>query len=85
MKPKKIIVNDKMQKNYVYYLTEKEGKNFHPEFKPEWISETELVDSGLAKRKRSNNIMQSSNLEKLGIKMRPVYEAVEECMKNYKT
>jgi hypothetical protein len=31
----KIIVNDKMQKNYIYYLTEPAGKNFHPEFKPE--------------------------------------------------
>jgi len=35
MKQKKIVVNDKMQKNYAYYLTEPEGKNFHPEFKPE--------------------------------------------------
>ena len=32
---KKITVKDKMQKNYTYYLTEPEGKNFHPEFKPE--------------------------------------------------
>ena len=32
---KKIVVNDKMQKNYVYYLTEKPGKNFHKDFKPD--------------------------------------------------
>ncbi len=34
-KPKKIIVNDKMQKNYVYFLTEPVGKNFRSDFKPE--------------------------------------------------
>jgi hypothetical protein len=32
---KKVVVNDRMQKGYVYYLTEPEGRNFHPEFKPE--------------------------------------------------
>ncbi len=32
---KKVTVNDKMQKNYVYYRTELPGKNFDPEFKPE--------------------------------------------------
>ncbi len=31
---KKITVNDKMQKGYVYYLTEPMGKNFDKEFKP---------------------------------------------------
>lgn len=30
-----MIVNDRMQKNYRYYLTEPRGKNFHPDFKPE--------------------------------------------------
>lgn len=33
--PQKIIVNDKMQKNYIYYLTEPVGKNFDSEFKPD--------------------------------------------------
>lgn len=28
-------VNDLMQENYVYFLTEPAGKNFHPDFKPE--------------------------------------------------
>ncbi len=32
---KKVVVNDKMQKNYVYELTQPMGKNFHPDFKPE--------------------------------------------------
>lgn len=32
---KTIIVNDKMQKNYRYELTEPIGKNFDPDFKPE--------------------------------------------------
>ncbi len=30
-----VIVNDKMQNDYAYLLTEPEGKNFHPDFKPE--------------------------------------------------
>ncbi len=32
---KKVIVNDEMQNNYVYYLTEPVGKNYAPDFKPE--------------------------------------------------
>ena len=32
---KKIIVNDLMQKDYVYFLTEPIGKHFHEDFKPE--------------------------------------------------
>lgn len=32
---KKVIVNDKMQKGYVYNLTEPIGKKFHPDFKPD--------------------------------------------------
>ena len=35
MQPRKVIVNDLMQKRYVYFLTEPAGRNFHPEFKPE--------------------------------------------------
>jgi len=34
-KPVKVVVNDLMQRNYRYELTEPEGKNFHPDFKPE--------------------------------------------------
>ncbi len=32
---KTITVNDRMQQGYVYILSEPEGENFHPEFKPE--------------------------------------------------
>jgi hypothetical protein len=31
----RVLVNDLMQKRFVYYLTEPEGRNFDPEFKPE--------------------------------------------------
>lgn len=34
MKKKQILVNDLMQDNYVYQLSEPAGKNFHPEFTP---------------------------------------------------
>lgn len=49
----------------------------------EWITEQDLVTQGLATKKRSNNIMQSPNLEALGIKMRPIMEALEETMQKY--
>lgn len=32
MKKIKVTVNDLMQQNYVYYLQEPVGKNFHPQF-----------------------------------------------------
>ena len=35
MKPKRVLVNDRMQKNYVYFRTEPPGGNFHPDFRPE--------------------------------------------------
>jgi len=35
MKKKLVTVNDRMQKNYRYYIAEPMGKNFDPEFKPE--------------------------------------------------
>lgn len=35
MKTKTVTVNDKMQQNYSYLLTETMGKNFDPRFKPE--------------------------------------------------
>ncbi|MFH1292407.1 MAG: sugar nucleotide-binding protein [bacterium] len=55
----------------------------NPDFNCRWISEQELVELGLADKKRSNNIIQSNNLEKLGIKMRPVEQAVEDTIKKY--
>jgi hypothetical protein len=42
---KKIIVNDLMQKNYVYYLTEPEGRNFDPEFKPQ-LTPKQILELG---------------------------------------
>lgn len=43
---KKVIVHDKMQKNYVYYLTEPVGKNFNPEFKPQ-LTPKEMLELGV--------------------------------------
>lgn len=49
----------------------------------EWITEEDLVTEGLAKKKRSNNFMQSENLEKLGIRMRPIKEALRDTLMKY--
>lgn len=46
MKGVRVLVNDKMQKNYVYTLTEKPGKNFDPEFKPE-LTPSEMLSLGV--------------------------------------
>jgi len=35
MEPQKVIVNDRMQSDYKYFLVEPIGRNFHAEFKPE--------------------------------------------------
>jgi 3,5-epimerase/4-reductase len=55
-----------------------------PKHSNTWIREGELVSCGLAKKKRSNNIMQSANLEKLDIKMRPIKEALRDTLEKYK-
>lgn len=55
----------------------------NPAHTNDWITEGELVACGLAAKKRSNNIMQSRNLEKFGIRMRPVQTAVRETMIQY--
>lgn len=57
-------------------LVDKDHKN-------EWIAEKDLVDMGLAEKKRSNNFLRSDNLEKLGIKMRPIKEAIRDAMEKY--
>ncbi|MDD5749551.1 MAG: sugar nucleotide-binding protein [Patescibacteria group bacterium] len=59
-------------------------KYVDPSHSNDWISEGELVELGLADKKRSNNVMTSLNLPKLGIKMRPVKEAVEDAIKKYR-
>ena len=44
--PKKILVNNKMQKNYVYQLTEFVGKNFDPRFRPD-LTPKEMLELGV--------------------------------------
>lgn len=46
MKPKKVVVNDLMQPNYTYFLTEPEGSNFDSMFKPE-ITPKEMLELGV--------------------------------------
>lgn len=48
-----------------------------------WITEQELVERGLAKKMRSNAILQSTRLAELGITMRPIKEAIRETMEKY--
>ena len=43
---KTITVHDKMQKGYVYVLSEPEGKNFHPDFKPE-LTPQQMLELGV--------------------------------------
>ena len=54
-----------------------------PSHTNEWISDEELVKRGLAKKGRSSVILQSNNLEQLGIMMREVHEALEDTMRKY--
>lgn len=46
MSKKTVIVNDLMQKNYRYILSEPEGRNFHPGFKPE-LTPAEMLELGI--------------------------------------
>lgn len=54
-----------------------------PKHRNQWVSEAELLSRGLVKKTRSNNILQSENLLKLGIKMRPIQEAMRDTMERY--
>jgi hypothetical protein len=45
-KPRRIVVHDRMQRGYVYYLTEPEGKNFHPDFRPQ-LTPQEMLRMGV--------------------------------------
>ena len=58
-------------------------KYVDPAHKNEWITAEQLVEYKLASKIRSNNIMQSNNLEKYGIHMRPIKEALEDTMIKY--
>ena len=42
----RVVVNDLMQRGYMYYRTEPVGKNFHPDFKPE-LSPKEMLELGV--------------------------------------
>jgi 3,5-epimerase/4-reductase len=49
----------------------------------EWITEEDLVSQGLTAKLRSTNKLQSKNLEKYGIHMKPIEESVRAAMENY--
>jgi hypothetical protein len=46
MEPRQVAVNDHMQQGYVYWLTEPEGRHFHPDFKPE-LTPREMLELGV--------------------------------------
>ena len=46
MQPKAVLVNDQMQKNYRYRLTEPAGKNFDKDFAPE-LTPKEMLELGV--------------------------------------
>ncbi|MBN1931361.1 MAG: hypothetical protein JW786_07100 [Desulfobacterales bacterium] len=46
MKKHRVIINDLMQKDYVYYLTEPMGKNFHQEFSPD-LTPKQMLEMGV--------------------------------------
>lgn len=46
MDRRKVIVNDLMQKNYIYYLIEPMGKNFGPGFSPE-LTPKQMLEMGI--------------------------------------
>lgn len=46
MKPKEVIVNDRMQTGYRYLLTKSAGRDFDPEFKPE-LTPKEMLEMGV--------------------------------------
>lgn len=46
MRKLKVVVNDLMQTNYIYYLTGASGKSFHPDFSPE-LSPKQMLKMGV--------------------------------------
>ncbi|HJV66484.1 MAG TPA: hypothetical protein VJ550_12165 [Geomonas sp.] len=46
MSEKRVVVHDLMQNDYEYVLSEPEGKNFHPDFKPE-LTPKEMLKMGV--------------------------------------
>jgi hypothetical protein len=46
MKKRRVVVNDLMQRGYVYFLTEPAGRNFHPHFRPD-LTPKEMLKLGV--------------------------------------
>ena len=46
MKPRRVVVNDRMQTGYVYFRTEPPGRSFHPDFKPE-LTPKQMLELGV--------------------------------------
>ena len=42
----RVVVNDRMQRGYVYHRTEPMGENFHPDFRPE-LTPKEMLELGV--------------------------------------
>jgi hypothetical protein len=42
----RVVVNDRMQREYVYYRTEPVGENFHPDFKPQ-LTPKQMLELGV--------------------------------------
>ena len=45
-RPRPVVVNDRMQRNYTYWLTEPEGERFDAEFRPE-LTPAEMLELGV--------------------------------------
>lgn len=58
-------------------------KYVDPNHTCEWISNEDLVKQGLATKGRSNNFLDISRVEALGIEVRDIKVAVEDLMKKY--
>jgi len=54
-----------------------------PDHSNEWISEEEMVSTGLTAKKRSTNILQNTRLAEYGIEMRPTEEAMKDVLRQY--
>ena len=46
MKKQRVLVNDRMQRNYVYWRTAPSGKGFHPDFRPE-LTPKQMLELGV--------------------------------------
>jgi hypothetical protein len=46
MKPKTVVVHDKMQRNYRYMISEPTGRNFDPDFKPQ-LTPKQMLEMGV--------------------------------------